>query len=286
MPKRKQSSTGEDIDPRETKLHISNADGEELESADEVCSSQGENTVGDYTQGPLDDVFGQHAAFPISYPSEDTELESFQVYRYLSDVRKEAEIGGSVSFVPRIKNNEEVQDNSSDAKNRKDTRNEEQRAVFLKEFLRRKEDAKQLYAKYQVSEYSDEDGDSEEITIPDTASEWRKLIMNTPPPSMNFFYSKIHHMTVIKLIIYSTKWLSASCNKNLSDWIFRLFLRLDNLLDHTEQSIVREFGKKAIKVKDKVGLENMTEIVKYTTDMIITIVGDYYGQKDLLSYSC
>ena len=282
MSKRKQSSTGEDIDPRETKIHVNNAKDEEDVSEDEEYLSEGEDIVGTYTQGPLDDVFGQHAAFPISYPSEDTEMESAQVYRYLSDVRKEAEIGGSISFVPRIKNND-GHDDSSATKKRKDTWNEEQRAVFLKEFLRKKGEAKQLQASIQDSEGSQDKSEAEAIIIPDTASEWRKVIMNTPPPSIDFFYSKINHMTVIKLIIYSNKWLSASCNKNLSDWIFRLFLRLDNLLDHTEQAIVRELGKKAIKVKDKVDEKSMTEIVKYTTDMMITIVGDYYGQKDLLA---
>ncbi len=86
--------------------------------------------------------------------------------------------------------------------------------------------------------------------------------------------------------MYITRWLSITSRPTLSQWIWKLFLRIDKVLDPNECSVIRDLGKKALTIKSKqLKDENkatVDSISKYTTDMILVIVGNYYGQSDLL----
>lgn len=70
--------------------------------------------------------------------------------------------------------------------------------------------------------------------------------------------------------------------------VWKLFLRIDKVLDPNECSVIRDLGKKALTIKSKqLKDENkatVDSISKYTTDMILVIVGNYYGQSDLLKW--
>lgn len=161
----------------------------------------------------------------------------------------------------------------------------------MEEFLRLKEDV-EIYLqslKVQPDQISENQPEAEANTeipfdIPETATAWRQYIINNPPPSIKFFFLHLNRPTIIKLLIYVSKWLSANSNENLSKWIFLLFLRLDSLLDHIDCSIVRDLAKKAIKIKINTNPQDINDVSKYTIDMVIVIVGEYYRQRDLLVY--
>lgn len=258
-----------------------------------------------HTAGPLDETFGQHAAFPII----TTDLEenghdkytTFQVNNYLHKVRQEAENDKCFHYTDRdkqdIKHTHEMEIDEKLSSVHIDKKWSQQ---LMSKFLSLKQIIKQETSICQNSKASHFDN----MIIPQSASAWRTFILQNLPPSVEFFYAKLDHPTIIKLIIYFTKWLSINTPESLSKWIFIVFLRLDNLLDYTETSIVRDLGKKARKLADKIhnneqeerdteddtnkdyveNLANRTpsSIAMYTIDMVLVIVGEYYGQKDLL----
>lgn len=116
--------------------------------------------------------------------------------------------------------------------------------------------------------------------IPPSAAKWREAVFSSPPPPQHLFQQSLDHPTVIKLIVYYTRWLLASMPPCVEQWIWATFVRLDNGLDHCEIAIVRDLGRKASKLRLKaVAAQNSYPTVY---DVILAVVGDYYGQKDLL----
>ncbi|KAM9896489.1 hypothetical protein OXX79_007443 [Metschnikowia pulcherrima] len=129
---------------------------------------------------------------------------------------------------------------------------------------------------------------SQIYTVPESAGKWRELVFNTPAPSQEYFQSTLEHPTVIKLVVYYTKWLSGSMPENLADWIFATFVRLDNGLDHQELAIVRALGIKAQKLREKLieaatqGTE-ISHVASSCVDMVLVVVSHYYRQRDLVT---
>lgn len=265
--------------------------------------SEGHNTsvpdVGSFTQGPLDATFGQHAAFPVTQLDEATDPLTDSVQSYLESVRREAEKDQCIYYT-HISQNPPPEDNENEAiKDSKEEctiavesdNNEIWRTELMEEFLRLKADV-EIYLqslRVQPDHSSENQPEAEANTeipfdIPETATAWRQYIINNPPPSIEFFFLHLNRPTIIKLLIYASKWLSANSNENLSMWIFLLFLRLDSLLDHIDCSIVRDLAKKAIKIKANTNPQDINDVSKYTIDMVIVIVGEYYRQRDLLVY--
>ncbi|CAK7891743.1 hypothetical protein CAAN1_01S06876 [[Candida] anglica] len=231
-----------------------------------------------YTQGPLDEIFGQHSAFPVELDGDE---ESNEVMQYLASVRNEAELDTPVHFVKRSKEKtkddtivkQSNEQNSTIDYNTTSTIPDEinWQENLLSTFLSLKEEV-------QIQTILPNSATSQ--PLPSSASAWRELIFTSKePPTVRFFFTELDHSTTIKLLIYSTQWLSTNTPSMLSRWIYMLFLRLDNLLDHNECAIVRSLAQKAIKLRTK---PNLSPISRYTIDMIITIVGKYYHQKDLL----
>ncbi|QBM89624.1 Survival motor neuron SMN interacting protein 1 SIP1 [Metschnikowia aff. pulcherrima] len=125
-------------------------------------------------------------------------------------------------------------------------------------------------------------------TVPESAGKWRELVLNTPAPPQEYFQSTLEHPTVIKLVVYYTKWLLGSMPENLADWIFATFVRLDNGLDHQELAIVRALGIKAQKLREKLieaatqGTE-ISHVALLCVDMVLAVVSHYYRQRDLVT---
>lgn len=273
----------------------------------EECNTSSED-VRSFTQGPLDATFGQHAAFPLTQAHEMKDPITDSVQSYLESVRREAEKDPCIYFASRdtyentrnenvgesgtIKETTSLKSNNQDlqAANTSDE-NKIWKKELMEEFLQLKE-AVQVYLqslKLQPGHFSENEIEAQtdneiHFDIPETATAWRQYIMNNPPPSIKIFFMHLNRPTIIKLLIYATKWLSANSNENLSKWIFLLFLRLDNLLDHIDCSIVRVLAKKAIKIKVNTVPQDINDVSKYTIDMVIVIVGEYYRQRDLLMY--
>lgn len=308
-----------------------------------------------YTQGPLDQTFGQHRVFPV----EDTDLP---VWAYLAEVRKEAENDRVCHYIkkPEINNvtkivTGELDDASDDILRTISqeyiatvmSRLENEKRKYREEHLTSDAGEIQLSvndidftipsdealkeavedqggAEDEVGEVAQEDDfahiededenidqtsndviqetesmlesfsrpagndvdiETSESTsnrefVPKSAAKWREYVFGSPPPPLSYFYDILDHPTVIKLVVYYTKWLLATMPPMVGEWIFFTFVRLDNGLDYRELAIVRDLGKKAHKLRLKLVAAKVSHNPIY--DMILAIVGDYFGQKDLL----
>lgn len=283
-----------------------------------------------YTQGPLDEKFGQHRAFPLdgSHVGEDA-----SVYAYLASVRKEAEADLPVHFVDRdVANAVPVERRSRVQLSPQYVEKVMERLLQAKEASLRLGQAQaeapfgqiqlgtieldcenletvgadvvesgEIGVADQTEEHVPENGSAAAQTnsrssngevnafpqIPQSATQWRALVFTLGPPAQEFFHTQLEHPTVIKLIVYYTKWLLVSMPTTLAEWIFATFVRLDSGLDYTELSLVRDLGLKARKLRAKFiagkqdGL-SVPEVAQDTVDMILAVVGTYYGQRDLL----
>lgn len=123
----------------------------------------------------------------------------------------------------------------------------------------------------------DADDKIDSVTEPATSAAWRKLMLETSPTFS--FINSLSPSTRFKLVVYSTKWISSNIPACLSKWIWYLFVRIPNTLDANEVSVMRDLGKKAVKLND---VESLSEVTRFSVEMIVLVVGVYYGQRDLL----
>lgn len=298
-----------------------------------------------YTQGPLDDTFGQHRAFPLD--AAPLTGEDAKVYEYLRSVRQEAETDAPVhsvarpphvSSMPRVTgspqlpaeyvqlvisrleqeklaNGQRLAQNGAieagsiivDAEEIERGTEEalagaEEAMAGAEEIMAGAEeiigqtypDSRPLHENSQVSVPQLQTGSELPQTVPEfpevpqSAGAWRSFVLSLSPPPIDYFNTVLEHATIIKLIVYYTKWLLVSMPPTLAQWIFVTFVRLDNGLDHTEMALVRDLGRKARKLRTKFiegkkeGLE-IPQVAEETVDMILAVVGVYYGQRDLLN---
>lgn len=247
------------------------------------------NAIPQQPKRVLDLTFGQYQAFPLEDSSDD-------VARYLREVRNEAELGPVVYFVERLENTEDITESATDATDATDATNAtdakdatdatdatpknttngtETFTVWsenlLQQFLRLKQELSQ-----------NEHTPSTEVINIDSVPKWKKYVMDNKPPPIDHFFEQFDRQMVFKLIVYFTRWMSVSTNANLSQWIWFALLRVDNVLDHNEASVLRDLGKKAVKLSSRTESLNTSQISRFTIDAVIVIVGEYYGQRDLL----
>lgn len=278
-----------------------------------------------YTQGPLDSVFGQHRAFPLDLAPQSH--DDAAVYQYLCGVRSEAERDPAVHYMERErssrveqsaavstdalsaefvalvrqrildekrKHNEMTETNGDE-----DEDDEDGDSISEGEDNGDSEDNEGNGAGGEVASADREDasaediegtaveGDDEDRSVPSSAGQWRELIFSTLPPPQSYFSDVLEHPTVIKLVVYYTRWLLALMPSTLTEWIFATFVRLDSELDHTELALVRDLGRKAQKLRRKF-LEGeqagavVPQVARDAVDLVLAAVGGYYGQRDLL----
>ncbi|KAI5956800.1 hypothetical protein KGF54_000417 [Candida jiufengensis] len=106
-----------------------------------------------------------------------------------------------------------------------------------------------------------------------------------PPPDIDYFIYALNRKICFDILVFLTDWITLSTTATTSQWIWKIFLKLDNFIEANECSILRDLANKAILRKQQL-LEigkSANSTSKFTYDMIITIVGKYYGQTDLLS---
>lgn len=215
-----------------------------------------------YTQGPLDDEFGQHGAFPLNNIDSDD-----LVYRYLMSVREEARADRLFHFVERPK-----REINSESSQEEQIVPQEKVDEFMGSFKVLKE-AREIRLERSEFDYN--------CFIPNSAAQWRKRVF-TEQPDANFL-EILDHTTIVKLIVYYTKWLLMNMPDELGKWIFITFVRLDRDLEHKEMAIVRDLAKKATKVRAKLdGLADVSPVTQHIVDMILSIVAMHFGQRDLL----
>jgi survival of motor neuron protein-interacting protein 1 len=242
-----------------------------------------------------DQVFGQYPALPVGIDNDEDE-DSKDVMQYLRSVRREAERENVVYFSDKRK----LEDNQvgllDDRSNQTENPQGHVEASKLLEVGQEDEAkfnlwqdnllSKFLDLKQTLAQYNWQSMAVQNVHLPETAVQWRKYILEHKPYPIQYFYTRIDRPTIFKLIVYFTKWLSVSTSSNLSKWIWTIFLRMDNLLDPNECSVLRDLGKKAVKLSTRLTSDNSSEVSQYAIDMIIVIVGNYYGQRDLLGSRC
>lgn len=227
----------------------------------------------------------QSVAFPVG---DLQQVEGFQVedvldvYQYLNSVQKEADIVSTTFTTERLLTSQTV--GKAEHQN---IDNEEARIpghgefvfelkLWQQEFLNDFLELKTQIA-HQIDSISEEE---QSWTPPANVSGWRKYVMELPPPPFAVIYH-FDHTTAIKLMVYFSSWLSSTTNDNFSRWIYSLFVRIDCLLDHNDCAIIRNLGRKAVKLLAKP--DQYSDTCSYTFEFIIVIVNKYYKQNDIMS---
>lgn len=272
-----------------------------------------------YTQGPLDEVFGQHPAFPVEGGDDTPEVA------YLRAVRAQAESDSHVHFVSReqhvsvnkppagpvldveyvrdvVENllkekasfqsefeaDLQVADIEVDPENIIGIEMDENRKTFSEDAEDAEIQSSELHtdASAATTEQTgaSSSGPVHGVPFPETAAKWRQLVFSQPPPQ---HLNDLDHPTAIKLVILLTRWLLVSMPATLTQWLHAVFVRIDNALDHTEAAIIRDLGRKARLLRDKfrAGVEEgvvVPEQAVETVEYVVAVVGGYFGQRDLL----
>jgi len=102
-----------------------------------------------------------------------------------------------------------------------------------------------------------------------------------PTPSL---LASLNHCQTFLLISRHLDWLSDDhLPPNCSQWLYSLFLRLDELLMANEISTIRDLCRKIKRIRQSIlnnrPNERITEIAGCT--VLIVIIADHFGQKDL-----
>ncbi|EGV61561.1 hypothetical protein PSN45_000239 [Yamadazyma tenuis] len=225
---------------------------------------------------------------PVEYEEviEGIPVQKSAVYEYLASVRQEAE---TVSYMTPT---EVASDSTSEKLYQSDSSTEfyintnignvqleepleKWKNVFLKDFRR---------TKSQIdSDLSLERSSHPPWEQPESASLWRKYVIDNPPPAFEVIQYQFDHITAMRLLVHLTSWLSNKTNDNLSQWIYCLLLRTDSVLEYSDCAIIRGLGKKAVKLLQK--SENdaaVSSTAKYTFEFIVLLVCHYYHQKDII----
>ncbi|KAI3402921.2 hypothetical protein KGF56_004382 [Candida oxycetoniae] len=116
------------------------------------------------------------------------------------------------------------------------------------------------------------------------------IFQELPP---DYLILKLQRRECFAILSRLTRLITVSVNSAFSQWIWQIFIRIDNILEANECSIMRDLAKRAIHLKRVLGetegegnvAGQTSSIAKFTFDMIIIIVGKYYRQSDLLPLS-
>ncbi|CAI5760552.1 unnamed protein product [Candida verbasci] len=193
-------------------------------------------------------------------------FETEEVYQYLTNVRKESQQLQSIAYIERPTHQTKL------VKDPSYTLSTLEQQLLC--------DFQQLKQSITIVNY---DFDSNFNELPQSFPKFKKNF-DFDPPSIQYFYN-ISRVHTFKLLHFITKLLSINTAPTLSKWIWSLLVRIDSVIDANECSLIRDLGKKAIKIRNKCrdSLNNpLNPITMYTTSFIIIIVGKYFGQHDLL----
>uniref|UniRef100_A0A060T050 ARAD1C09988p n=1 Tax=Blastobotrys adeninivorans TaxID=409370 RepID=A0A060T050_BLAAD len=259
------------------------------------------------TSGPVDVESGQRSAFPVANTNNDGAVSGppLNVSDYLLAVRAEAQ--ARPSFVASEQNFRSHSDRilrsydgdyiNSSPGSRPEPRPEPRAASsessepdltrpvviskqwhdqFVKQFTE-VHGALADRVKYR-SDLGPADG---AIELPHTLSKWRQFILTPVNAPTLKILQQLDHMTVVKLLGYCRKWASARMDPNLGKWIYALLIKLPHVVTGEEVSILRQLAKKCLCIRNNPH-DELDPVTQYTLDMILCVVGDIYGQSDLI----
>lgn len=113
-------------------------------------------------------------------------------------------------------------------------------------------------------------------------------VYKSPPPEMDFFILCLNRRKAFDALVLLTQLLNTTTTPEISQWIYKIFLKIDSTLEAKECSILRDLAKRARSILEELKLgeeqsnvENIS-VTMFTCEMIISTVGIYYRQMDLL----
>ncbi|KAG4301458.1 hypothetical protein PCANB_002217 [Pneumocystis canis] len=243
---------------------------------------QGVNSSKIITSGPIDIESNQRGAFPevieLDSSSEDDYILPFDGISYLKQVRAEAKHrpGFKVAQIPLIISTKEKNTTIlSEIKKIREEDNVTENAVkysFLwqEKFLKTFTLLRKSFSLQNISISS---------SLPKDKTEWHKFIFKMlNPPTVSLLFN-IDQYTTLNLLKWNTEWLSYNSPREQMMWIFFLLVKIDIVMTSDELSILRELGKKCLILRNETSLPLH---VQSNIDMVISIVGNLFGQKDLL----
>lgn len=292
--------------PEKKKVKIGNETGIEIkEVKNEFKEIQGDllsdtenepfNNKKGYVQGPVDPIFGQRSAFPVVINMKNVNLDKIpkDVNEYLAQVRLEACMCNPFNYNKNNSNDDDYYENNNkdydddyvffkinNGKDEKEIETDKKDLIIEKEFIdkyieeyksKRKE-----YNEYRMNLY-----ELDVIELPKIAKDWKKFIWEVSC-EREYIAQIIEEEEYIKLIAYFAKWLSLKIDDNYKEWVFAILESIEEILPQTAISVIRQLGKKALKQllqiqNGGVECENVDTYKK-----ILTIIGIFYKQKDLL----
>jgi Survival motor neuron (SMN) interacting protein 1 (SIP1) len=107
---------------------------------------------------------------------------------------------------------------------------------------------------------------------------WRLKTLD--PPSLTLL-TMLDHQRIIHLLTHLRKKMSANVRPEQCMWLLFLLAALGDLgvLNGDEVDLLRRIGRKCLSVRG--GLEGEGEVVRGTIDMVVCVIREFYGQRDL-----
>ncbi|CAG8510774.1 16103_t:CDS:2 [Acaulospora colombiana] len=123
--------------------------------------------------------------------------------------------------------------------------------------------------------------DSPKLTREDEGDEVAAMML----PSWHII-SRMDQPTTIALLSYHIRWLNTGMSIAKSQWLFALLIRIDKILTPDQMSILRGLCRKCIDIrrslmKEFSTVDNEDDTTLASLNMIITIIRNYFGQRDL-----
>ncbi|KAK7208005.1 survival motor neuron interacting protein 1-domain-containing protein, partial [Myxozyma melibiosi] len=246
--------------------------------------------LGSVTAGPLDPATGQRGALPIAPEDasaitlnydEDSNGLPEDAMAYLRSVRREA--AGRPSFVTVTKRAAPVPSVIQAATTPPET---DQRPI---------RDAKvdKKWHQYAISQYkftrnlysSSYDRLPSSLTradLPSSLAAWREYIQSPDHPPEISTLALLEQEDVFRLFKYYQRWITGSLSPEMSNWLFALLVRVADIVPAQEISILRQLCQKCISVKQTTEVLSTTSLA--TIDMVISVVSDFFAQRDLAFY--
>ncbi|KTW30361.1 hypothetical protein T552_00834 [Pneumocystis carinii B80] len=223
--------------------------------------------------GPVDIETKQRGVFPelmeLNESSESEDSLPLDGVSYLKKVRIEAKNRPVIKAVEAPSNGTgRIQVSEPKISNKTD---EIYSSIWEEKFL---EKFIKLRKKFDLQE------NLEMKSLPEDKIEWRRLIMEEMKPPTILILKSINQCIALNLLKWNTEWISSNSHEQQIMWIFYLLVKIDKVMTSEELSILRELCKKCLFIRNT--KKNLPLYIQSNIDMVISIVGNIFGQKDLL----
>lgn len=234
-----------------------------------------QNELKNMTSGPIDEETNQRGVFPeiidINSLSGDEDALPLDGISYLKKVRAEAKLRPGVKAVQAPPAVTKITVIPAPTLAQKVTKACSR--VWKEKFL-------ETFVALRTSFSTLQMASTLLSSLPKDKTEWRRLIFDTlHPPTMSML-CRIDQYTALNLIKWNTGWLSSTSPQQQMMWIFFLLVKIDMVMTSDELSILRELCKKCLILRNS--KTNLPLYIQSNIDMVILIVGNLFGQKDLL----